>query len=116
MIPKIYFDPFRKRFIVFAQSCDRQYNNSNIVLGFSHSNIPSDGWNFYRIKVSGAPFGINQWFDYPKLGISTDGVFISGNIFQNNGGENNDFIQSIVYQIDKDLGYEGKEVNYRLWV
>lgn len=113
--PKAYFDPFKKRFIVFAQSCDGQYNNSNVVIGFSHSNNPSDGWNFYKIKVSGAPFATNQWFDYPKLGISTDGVFISGNIFQNYGGENNEFIQSVVYQVDKDAGFEGKEVNYRLW-
>ncbi len=113
--PKVIFDPIVKKFIVFAQSNDGNYSKSKIIIGFSISNNPIDGWNFYTLP--GNPLNKpNQWFDYPKLGISKDGVFISGNIYKNLGNpDSNQFIQTVVYHIDKSLGFSGQNLKYRVW-
>jgi len=109
--PKVYFDPIARRFIIFFQRCDGAYNKSEIIIGFSKSNNPMDGWNFY--KLSGNPLNKpNHWFDYPKMGISKDGLFISGNIFID---RNDGLAQTVVYQIDKDLGFAGQQLKYRVW-
>jgi hypothetical protein len=109
--PKVFFDPVKKRFILFGQSCEEHnYSNSQILVGFSKSNDPSEGWNFY--KISGNATGVpNNWFDYPKIGISDAGLFISGNIF--NAKE--EFQQTVLYQIDQNLGYNGADIKYRIW-
>ncbi len=109
--PKVYFDPTANKFILFLQRCDGAYNKSEIIVGFSISSNPLDGWNFY--KISGNPLNKpNHWFDYPKIGISEDGLFISGNIFI---GSNGGFAQTVVYQIDKSLGFAGLQLKYRVW-
>lgn len=109
--PKVYFDPTTNRFILFLQRCDGSYNKSEIIVGFSISSNPMDGWNFY--KLSGNPLNkTNHWFDYPKIGISKDGLFISGNIFI---GGNGGLAQTVVYQIDKSLGFSGQQLKYRVW-
>jgi len=109
--PKVYFDPTTSKFILFLQRCDRAYNKSEIIVGFSISNNPMDGWNFY--KLSGNPLNRpNHWFDYPKIGISQDGLFISGNIFI---GGNGGLAQTVIYQIDKSLGFSGQQLKYRVW-
>jgi hypothetical protein len=109
--PKVYFDPTANRFILFMQSCNGDFNKSQILIGFSISSDPLDGWNFY--KLSGNPLNkLNHWFDYPKVGISQDGLFISGNIFI---GSNGGLAQTVLYQIDKNLGYSGQQIKYRVW-
>jgi|GEM_PF-3802424 len=112
--PKIIFDPTSKRFVLFSQSCDGLYDKSNILLGFSATNNPIDGWLFYRISISGHPFRANDWFDFPKVGLSTDGLFLMGNIYHYENGKQS-FVQSIVYQIDKEAGYKGGELSFRIW-
>ena len=108
--PKVIFDPLEKKFIIFAQRCEDQYAESQIIVGFSSSSNPLEKWNFYLL--SGNP--LNQptfWFDYPKIGISKDGLFISGHIF--NGA--NQLQETVVYQIDKDLGFKGNTLEYVVW-
>lgn len=108
--PKAYFDPTSNKFILFLQRCDHAYNKSEILIAFSKTDNPFDGWNFY--KLSGNPLNRpNHWFDYPKIGITQDGLFISGNIFIGS----NQFSQTVVYQIDKERGYAGIQLSYRVW-
>ncbi|MDO1449180.1 hypothetical protein Q0590_23085 [Rhodocytophaga aerolata] len=112
--PKVFFDPLANRFILFMQKCgDPIHINSEILIAFSISDNPLDGWNFY--KISGNPLNKqNHWFDYPKLGITRDGLFISGNIFIGQNGSGG-FAQTVVYQIDKNLGFNGQQLKYRVW-
>lgn len=108
--PLVYYDREYKRFILFLQRCDKNYKQSEILVAFSKTNNPIDGWNFY--KLTGNPLNKKKhWFDYPKIGVTTEGLFISGNIFK--GAK--DFDQTVVYQIDKHSGFAGKEVNFRVW-
>ncbi|MBP6389264.1 MAG: hypothetical protein KA175_08920 [Flavobacteriales bacterium] len=108
--PKIVIDPTNQRYVVFAQRCSNQYANSEILLGFSSTSNPLDGWTFY--KISGNPNRVQgQWFDYPKMALSSDGLYIGGNIFD----ANNRFVESVVYQVDKHAGFAGVELDYRVW-
>jgi hypothetical protein len=112
--PKVVFDPTVNRFILFMQKCgDAIHIKSEILLAFSVSDNPLDGWNFY--KLSGNPLNkTDNWFDYPKMGLTKDGLFISGNVFIGKKGSGG-LDQTIVYQIDKDLGYSGQPLKYRVW-
>tara|TARA_R110000868_G_scaffold45485_3_gene151030 strand:+ start:7630 stop:9495 length:1866 start_codon:yes stop_codon:yes gene_type:complete len=107
--PKVIFDPTANRFILFLQRCDGSYSKSEIMVAFSKTEDPLDGWNFY--KMSGNPLKKSgHWFDYPKVGISNQGLYISGNVFNKTK-----FSEAIVFQFDKFTGFNGEKLKYRVW-
>jgi hypothetical protein len=53
----------------------------------------------------------NTWFDYPSIGVSTNELYISGNMFTSD----NAFDQSILLQIEKKKGFLGESFNYKTW-
>lgn len=108
--PLVHYDAEEDRFIFFAQECSGNSSNSYLIIMFSETNDPADGWNYY--KLTGNPLGDNSWFDYPKLAVSDTEVFISGNLFYNGGGG---FNQSVVYQIEKFDGYGGASLTWQYW-
>ena len=83
---------------------------SEVLTCFSKSNNPLDGWWIY--KLPGNPQSIDQWFDYPNIGVSTNEVYITGNLFNNAGN----FQETVVFQIGKLEGFNGQNINYRRWV
>ncbi len=105
--PKVLFDPESKRFIVMAQTCDGQSSTSQILIAFSKSENPQGGWYYYTF--TGNPSSISQsvWFDYPKMGINSEDLFITGNFFTNSFS----YSQSGIYQIDKSIGMSGGTYN-----
>ena len=107
--PKVIYDNTADRFITYAQTCDATSANSAVVIGFSVSNNPQDGWNFYAL--TGNPLNDGSWFDYPKLGISNDELFVTGNLFYQSAG----FNQSVIYQVPKAPGYAGTNLNWNYW-
>ncbi|MBK7959016.1 MAG: T9SS type A sorting domain-containing protein [Bacteroidetes bacterium] len=108
--PKIIYDSGAERFIFFAQTCDGLAASSKIIVGFSKEEDPTNGFNIYTL--SGNPLNNNTWFDYPKIGVSTNELFITGNLFGSNGGT---FNQAIVFQINKAAGFGGGNLNYQYW-
>lgn len=100
--PKVIYDNVADRFIFYTQICDAVVSHSKVIIGFSKTNNPAAGWYFY--KFTGNPLSDNSWFDYPKLGISNDELFVTGNLFR---GTTNAFNQSVVYQIQKGPLYAG---------
>lgn len=103
--PKVVYDHIADKFIVFAQTCEGNSAKSQLLLAFSKSADPTAGWYVY--VFSGNPsalVGQNVWFDYPKIGFSNSDVFISGNLFNNNY----DYVQSVLYQINKTKCYAGQ--------
>jgi hypothetical protein len=108
--PKVIYDSGSDRFIFFSQTCDGQSSTSKIIISFSKTNNPTNGWWVY--KITGNPLNDGSWFDYPKMGVSTDDLFVTGNLFFGSGGYN----ESVVYQIDKNDGFSGSPtVNWQLW-
>ena len=106
--PNVIYDPGADRF-VFTCSVGRQAANSRICVAFSKTNNPAGGWWIYFL--SGNPLNNGCWWDYPRIGVNTTEVFVTGNLYTNAGNYNN----SVVYQIPKTTGYAGSTVNYGIY-
>lgn len=102
--PKVIYDPVEDRFILVILAGSSP-GSSTVVVGFSVSENPSDGWNFYTFN--GDVFAGN-WFDFPNVGISAHDVVITGNLFS----ANDQYQQALVMQIDKSDGYAGVDVDW----
>ena len=107
--PKVIYDNQADKFIFYAQTCDATSANSFVIIGFSVSNDPTAGWNIS--EFTGNPLGDASWFDYPKIGISNDELFVTGNLFYEAGG----FNESVIYQFNKAQGYAGTSVTWQYW-
>ena len=106
--PKVLYDPEAERFILVVLSGSNS-NTSNVVVAFSQTTNPADGWNAYAFE--GNVLGTNAWFDFPSIGISNEDIFVSGNLFSNSSG----FDQVIIFQIDKDAGFAGEDVEWEVF-
>lgn len=107
--PVVLFDPGENKFVFFAQECSGSSANSHLLICFSTTDNPNDAW--YRYKISGNPLNNNTWFDYPKMAVSTNELYITGNAFTNNSV----FDRALLYQINKRAGFAGQSLNYQYW-
>lgn len=107
--PVVIYDAGVDRFIFFAQECAGNSANSYLLICFSKTNNPQNGWWYY--KLTGNPLNDGSWFDYPKVAVSTNELYITGNLYDNSSNYN----QSILYQIEKGNGYSGGSLNWQYW-
>ena len=106
--PLIQYDSQADRFVlVILYGFDP--STTKVITCFSKTNNPMDGWWSYYI--TGNPVNDDSWFDYPKIGISNDEVFITGNLFTSA----NEYNQSVIYQIDKSTAYQGDTLEWVNW-
>jgi hypothetical protein len=104
--PKLVYDPDADRFIlVFLQGSTSE--DTRIVVGFTETNDPTEAWNFYAVE--GNPFTGQTWSDYPIIAISKDDLFITVNILRDGESWQEGFTQSVIWQIDKQSGYDGSQ-------
>ncbi|MEL6142436.1 MAG: PKD domain-containing protein, partial [Bacteroidota bacterium] len=102
--PRVIYDPSSDLYIMVVLNGSDPVND--IVVGFSTTSNPLDSWWFY--VFSGAPDGTNGWFDYPSIGISTNDLYVSGNLFDANGNS----LKTLIYQIEKAPGHLGNNVDF----
>jgi hypothetical protein len=107
--PKVVYDTDEDKFILFAQVCDGIAANSKLLVAFSKTNNPLGEWWLY--SFTGNPKKDGSWFDYPRIGLSANELFITGNLFYEAGGYN----QTLIYQIEKKSCYKGQNVNWQYW-
>jgi len=98
--PRVIWDPQARRFII-VYLVGSTSSTSLILIGFSKTANPIDGWNLYTI--TGNPNNDGNWTDYPTLGLTQEEAFITGNLFSNGGQAQ----YSGIWQIDKQAGYAG---------
>ncbi len=102
--PRIIYDPENDRFIlVFLQGA--YSGDTRIIVGFTQTNDPTKNWNFYAIP--GNIFGDSSWSDYPIIAINKNDLFITVNRLRDNTYWKNGFMESIIWQVDKQAGYKG---------
>lgn len=106
--PIVLYDSQTDRFVMIAVHGFTS-STSKLIISFSKTSNPVDGWWIY--KLSGNPLNNSCWLDYPKLGISNNELFITGNLFNDITG----FTESVIYQIDKNNGFGGAALNWFLW-
>lgn len=107
--PVVIYDGGADKFIFFAQECSGNSSNSNILICFSQTNDPNGNW--WNYKFNGNPANNNTWFDYPKMAVSTNELYITGNSFSNSSV----FQESLLYQIEKNSGYTGGNISWQYW-
>ena len=106
--PVVLYDSHADRFFLVVLHGSNS-SVSKVITCFSKSNNPQDGWWFY--KLTGDPLNENNWFDYPKIGVSTNEVYVTGNLFS----DNDQFSQVVLYQITKAGGYAGGNLDWQYW-
>ncbi len=110
--PRVMYDPEADRFIlVFMQGSTSQ--DTRIIVGFSQTNDPALNWNFYTIR--GNLFGDSSWSDYPIISISNNELFLTVNRLKDKTYWKNGFIESFIWQLDKDNGYKGDSLNQKVY-
>jgi hypothetical protein len=106
--PVVIYDSGADRFVMVVLHGSSS-SQSKVIVCFSKSNDPNDGWWYY--KLNGNPLNNGCWFDYPKLAVSNNEVYVTGNLFTDGGS----FNQAIIYQITKSTGYSGGSLNWQYW-
>ncbi|MEX2308081.1 MAG: hypothetical protein WD738_10840 [Pirellulales bacterium] len=71
--PRIVYDPHARRW--YAVSADRRQAANNILFAVSSSSDPTQPWTGFSIDTDPDD---SHWADFPMLGYTGDGVFISG--------------------------------------
>lgn len=102
--PRVIYDPSTDKFIMVVINGNSPVND--LAIGFSTTDDPMDTWWFYTF--SGAPDGSDNWFDFPNIGVSTNDFYLTGNLFNSN----DNFQQSLIYQIDKANAHTGGSINF----
>lgn len=82
--PKVIYDQYNARFIVITLEQQSSPQVSRILVAVSQTSNPNDGWYFHLIN-SILTIGGNSWADYPGLGIGTDAIYITVNMFRFTG-------------------------------
>ena len=106
--PVVMYDSHYDRFFMVCLH-GTSSSESMVYACFSKTNNPQDGWWVY--SLTGNPLSDGSWFDYPKIGISQEEVYITGNLFY----DSDYFNQSTLYQLDKITGYEGGSMSWQYW-
>ncbi len=111
--PKLLYDQEADRFICIMLNNFSSADNG-VVIGFSRSNNPADTWNFYAFTGN---FSLDTtWFDYPAIAITKQEFFFTGNHIKDGMTWQAGFTRSVIYQINKQGGYNGDAVlNYQIW-
>ncbi len=111
--PKFIYDPNEDRFIlVFLVG--KTPVSSHVCVAFSSTNDPLGDWNVYMLV--GDALNTGHWTDYPAISITEDDLFVTGNLLLNGVSWQLGFYQSIIWQIDKNTGYNGADsLSFNLW-
>ncbi len=106
--PRVIYDVESHRFI-FMCLHGSEPGNTYLCIAFSKTEDPNGEWNYY--KIDGNPSGDDRWFDYPNIAISRSDFYIAGLMRDLPG----DWKYSVMYQIDKNDGYEGKPLTWKYY-
>lgn len=106
--PRAIYDSEDKRFIVMCLN-GSDPASTNLCVAFSKTEDPHGDWYYYKIK--GNPSGDQNWFDYPNIAVSDHDLYIAG-LMRNTAG---DWQYSVLYQIDKNDGYQGKTLTWKYY-
>jgi hypothetical protein len=111
--PKILYDPLADRFILTFLANNKPHN-SFLVFAFSTTGNPNDDWNVYSLP--GNPLDNNRWTDFPCMSITENEIIYTANLIIPDVSWQDGFDGSIIWQIDKNAGYEGIDsLPAKLW-
>jgi hypothetical protein len=110
--PRVSYDPVADRFILMFFSGVTSAT-TEIIVAFSQTNNPEGAWNFYAL--SGNYLNDSTWSDYPIISITDKDLFITFNHLKDGEGWQTGFRYSVIWQIDKQDGYDGDTLSFNFW-
>lgn len=113
--PRVIYDPNNDRFVMTYLNGSNS-NETVLTVGFSKTNDPTKGWNLYTLP--GNPLDDDSWSDYPMISLTGDELFYTINLLRDREpGEDwrQTFKQTVIWQIDLEDGYNGNEIDTKLW-
>jgi hypothetical protein len=110
--PRVLYDPEADRFVLVCFTGTLS-NESIILVGFTQTNDPNGNWNFYGLN--GGSFNDSTWSDYPIIALSKSDLLMTFNQVKDNVSWTIGFKQSVIWQIDKQKGYNADSLEYTLW-
>lgn len=112
--PRVIYDPLHDRFIlVFLNGSSP--STSRVIVGFSATNDPAGAWFMYALNGNLRDNQVitqDVWTDFPSIGISTEELFITGNLFTYQGQG----LGAGIWQIPLSEGYVGATLNPEVYV
>ncbi len=106
--PRVLFDPVGGKFILITLH-GKTPETSRIIISFSFSQNPADGWWTYTFDDIAGSTG--TWMNDLQTGVSAEDLFVAGNLYETSGALSN----SIILQLDKEQGFEGQNLSYSYW-
>lgn len=106
--PRLLYDQETDRFVIVLLH-GSESSESQILAFFSKSNNPLEGW--YAYSLTGDIDNQGYWMDYPNIGLNNHSLFISGNMFDDNGN----FRETKLLKVSKAEGYAGSELDISSW-
>ena len=107
--PRVLWDQYNNRYVVIADEQSDSDNSAYIHIAVSQTSNPNDGWYFQRIDTKLNISGTDTWLDFPSLGVSSEALYLSGNMFT----FSNTFQATRIWIIDKGL-YSGGTSSFTL--
>lgn len=106
--PRVIYDPGADRFVLvflngFADT------TSQVVVAFSMTNNPEDGWRLYALP--GNPHDDQSKSDFPAISITKEHLYITLNVFDL-AEEASEFREGVIWKVAKQDGYKGQLLNY----
>lgn len=110
--PRVIYDPWAKKFIVVFLNGSTS-DNTTIVVGFSETENPDGDWNFYYLE--GNYLNDTTWSDYPIISVNKNDLYITLNLLKDNTGWQDGFVQSIIWQVKKEEGFNGDQLKFNFF-
>ena len=101
--PRVLWDSYNNRFVIIAIEQDDNSETSILHLAVSQTENPEDGWYFQKFNTKLTINGKTTWTDFPGLGLSSEAIYVTANMFD----FNNSFVATRVWIINKGLYTSG---------
>ena len=107
--PKVLYDQHAGRWVLLAVAVKRNPRSSLFLLSISNSADPLGPWRNYRsdAMLDGSTPTTN-WADYPALGVDSQAIYVTANMFKFDGG----FQYAKIRIIPKSGPYSGGPAPY----
>jgi hypothetical protein len=79
--PRAVYDAFFDRWVITAPAFRENSTTQQFFIACSTSGDPLGSWYFYNLNVTR---NAGEFFDYPQLGLNTQGLIVTANVFVGN--------------------------------
>ena len=110
--PRLLYDPEADKFILVMLN-GFSSTNTDIIVAFSATGDATGIWNVY--SITGNPNNNTTWTDYPMITVNTTDLIVTGNLIRDNETWQAGFDETVLWQIDKQNGYAGEDLNMVLY-